>query len=520
MIKVKIKELISKKISGEWGKEPEGDAGVYVIRTANFTNEGRINYSNILKRDIELKKIQNKKLLLGDTIIEKSGGSPKQPVGRVVYFDIDDKETYLCNNFTSILRPDTSKVDPKFFFYRLYINHKRGLTLRYQNKTTGIINLKLDKYLEKSISIPERIEDQLRTATLLSRVEEVIVKRKESIRLLDELLKSTFWGIFRLKAPGKIPWKNSKLGNVADVVSGLTKGKKYIGKKTISVPYMRVANVQDGYLDLDDIKQITATPAEVERFRLKNEDILLTEGGDPDKLGRGAVWANNVPNCIYQNHIFRVRIKDSKIKPAYLSALIGSVYGKKYFIRAAKQTTGIATINSKQLKNFTVIIPPIKLQAKFVQIVEKVETMKSRYHTSLHELENLYGSLSQRAFREELDLSGIPVELSGKAEIDTKQEATLPELEVIPKDQKKDADKEHKQLADKLIQIIKKKFKTSFTFNDLWDNLIKEENSKSDNLSLYEEVKSLIFKWLAGKHPFLMQLFDENKKETVLKVTE
>jgi len=140
-----IQDLISAKISGEWGIDPVSDNFVKVLRTTNFSNEGRLNLSSVVEREIDEVKVQKKKLQYGDIIIEKSGGSPNQPVGRVVFFDIDDGNTYLCNNFTSILRP-CDKVFPRYLFYCLFALHLRKKTLAYQNKTTGIINLQECKY--------------------------------------------------------------------------------------------------------------------------------------------------------------------------------------------------------------------------------------------------------------------------------------------------------------------------------------------------------------------------------------
>ena len=175
---------------------------------------------------------------------------------------------------------------------------------------------------------------------------------------------------------------------------------------------MRVANVQDGHFILDEIKTIAVTETEIKRYLLKHGDVLLTEGGDPDKLGRGSVWEEQIENCIHQNHIFRVRVLNvKKLNPYYLSSLISSIYGKAYFLKAAKQTTGIASINSTQLKKFPLVLPPINLQNKFVAIVEKVGGLKTSYQKSLSELENLYGSLSQRAFKGELDLSKVPLDV-------------------------------------------------------------------------------------------------------------
>ena len=153
-------------------------------------------------------------------------------------------------------------------------------------------------------------------------------------------------------------WKEARLDQISEIVSGVTKGRKLVGKATVLVPYMRVANVQDGRILIDDVQKIEALESEIEKYRLKRGDILLTEGGDPDKLGRGAVWKGEIDPCIHQNHIFRVRTNKKIILPEYLSALIGSQRGKRYFFKAAKQTTGVASINKTQLSRLSGISSP------------------------------------------------------------------------------------------------------------------------------------------------------------------
>ena len=132
------------------------------------------------------------------------------------------------------------------------------------------------------------------------------------------------------------------------------------------------------------------------------DDLLLTEGGDPDKLGRGSLWHSELPLCIHQNHVFRVRLTEPRIDPVYLSWLISSQRGKTYFLRSAKQTTGIASINMTQLRAFPMLIPPIELQRRFAAIVESVEQQKSRQREHLAELDTLFASLQHRAFNGEL----------------------------------------------------------------------------------------------------------------------
>jgi len=260
-----------------------------------------------------------------------------------------------------------------------------------------------------AIPVPDVLDDQVRIAQVLSKVEGLITERKQHIRLLDDLLKSVFLEMFGYRDGTYDKWPSDKLFLHASIVSGVTKGKRYGSEELVEVPYMRVANVQDGHFVLDEVKTIAVSKKEMNQYRLQTGDLLLTEGGDPDKLGRGAVWQDQVPGCIHQNHIFRVRVNNEReLNPHYLSALVGSRYGKSYFLKCAKQTTGIASINSTQLKNFPTPIPPIELQEDFADIVEQVERLRPRYRKSLEDLELLYGAIAQLAFKGELDLSRVP----------------------------------------------------------------------------------------------------------------
>lgn len=180
------------------------------------------------------------------------------------------------------------------------------------------------------------------------------------------------FGDFNIELPFKI-WK---LDCIADIVSGITKGRKTKEKDLREVPYMAVSNVKDGYIDWTTIKTIMATEKEIEQYRIQPNDILMTEGGDPDKVGRGAL-INEVPeDCIHQNHIFRVRLNE-KVNPTYFEAYLQQPFTKRYFLKSAKQTTGIASINMTQLRNTPVIVPPIELQNQFADFV--VLTDKSKY---------------------------------------------------------------------------------------------------------------------------------------------
>ena len=163
-------------------------------------------------------------------------------------------------------------------------------------------------------------------------------------------------------------WERQPLAKVAEVRTGVAKGKKGL-IDPISVPYLRVANVQDGYIDTTEVKNIEIEKSQLERYSLKEGDVLMNEGGDFDKLGRGDVWDARIDPCLHQNHVFAVRVNRDVVEPYFLAALAGSNYGKTYFLGCSKRSTNLASINSTQLKELPVLIPPLCEQRKIAEIL-------------------------------------------------------------------------------------------------------------------------------------------------------
>lgn len=169
---------------------------------------------------------------------------------------------------------------------------------------------------------------------------------------------------------GWIPeeWVLCPLNAVAVVQAGIAKGKSNI-RKPVRLPYLRVANVQDGHVDLTEVKEITVAAAEVDRYKLQRGDVLFTEGGDFDKLGRGCVWSGQINPCLHQNHVFAVRCSPTKLLPYILASLASSPYGRRYFTLSSKQSTNLASINSSQLKAFPLPLPPFPEQKKIAEVL-------------------------------------------------------------------------------------------------------------------------------------------------------
>lgn len=229
-------------------------------------------------------------------------------------------------------------------------------------RATTADNFSIENLSRLLIPYPMLAEQQ-RIAAILDKADALRRKRNGVTRLAASIPQALFVHTFGNAETIAARWhKYLSLSDIAEISSGITKGRKQPIGPLRSVPYLAVANVQDHALDLSSVKSINASESEIEKLLLKNGDLVLTEGGDPDKLGRGTIWRDELPEAIHQNHIFRVRPTDPNVEANYLMHLIGSRYGKDYFLKAAKQTTGIASINKTQLSDFRVPLPPIDLQ--------------------------------------------------------------------------------------------------------------------------------------------------------------
>ncbi len=163
-------------------------------------------------------------------------------------------------------------------------------------------------------------------------------------------------------------WAWGMLGDIGEVVGGATVDKKRKPIAAVTVPYLRVANVQRGHLDLSEVKQIMVEKAAAEKLRLIPGDLLLNEGGDRDKIGRGWVWDGSVPGMIHQNHVFRVRLHDDAFNPFFVSHYANEM-GRRFFIEEGKQTTNLASISLTKISRLPVPVPP---PAEAAEILRRV----------------------------------------------------------------------------------------------------------------------------------------------------
>ena len=168
---------------------------------------------------------------------------------------------------------------------------------------------------------------------------------------------------------GEVPghWEKRRLKQVSVIQTGITIGPTYDEDGLIERPYLRVANVQSDHLDLSRITTIRVSPADIKRATLRVGDVLMTEGGDIDKLGRGCLWSGEIPDCLHQNHVFAVRPDPRHLKPEFLVALMGSFQVRTYFYITAKQTTNLAATNRTSLGNLPMWLPGVDEQQAILE---------------------------------------------------------------------------------------------------------------------------------------------------------
>lgn len=298
------------------------------------------------------------------------------------------------NQAVCFLLPDRTECLPKYLYYSLATKTAQLLAQRVGGAQPNISQ----KVIRDTELVLPPLAEQMCIVQLVEAADDMRCDAKRTHDWIEQSSDAIFRHCFGENFPHESNLQREALHQVAEVVSGVTKGRTLSGSEVRMVAYMRVANVQDGHIALDDVKTIEATDQEIAHYALQPDDILLTEGGDPDKLGRGAIWNGSITPCIHQNHIFRVRITTDELLPEYLSALFSSAYGKSYFLRMAKQTTGIASMNIGQLKQFPVVMAPRDKQIEFKRLQAQFDEIKARLAKQAATLEILFQTLLQRAF--------------------------------------------------------------------------------------------------------------------------
>lgn len=282
-----------------------------------------------------------------------------------------------------VLRPRAA-LDPRFLLYVTLSNP----WLEWANTTAYGAKMPRTSWeliADYRFSLPSRVE-QRRIADFLdaetARIDQLLSLRRQQESILEEQ-SSAFVSELLLpgiltsgKNSGSFPWLPQlpadrplvRLGFVCRLQNGVTvDAMRRASAEDVTLPYLRVANVQSGHVSLDAVSEITVSQSAAKRSTLQPGDVLMTEGGDLDKLGRGAVWRGEIPNCLHQNHIFALRPDGSRLNGDYLALMTQTVHGRCYFESTGSKTTNLASTNSSKILSFPLPLPSVELQRSLVR---------------------------------------------------------------------------------------------------------------------------------------------------------
>ncbi|NLF17503.1 MAG: hypothetical protein GX595_09615 [Lentisphaerae bacterium] len=376
------------------------------LRVANV-KDGHIDLRDVATTPASAAEVKSLALKRGDLLLTEGGDADK--LGRGAVWEGQLPEC-IHQNHIFRLRIDAARMEPAFVAFQVASPHGRAYFMGHAKQTTGIATINQRVLRDLPLMLPP-LAEQRRIAAMLNAQMAAVDQARAAAEARLEAVKALPAALLREVFPRDASdapdgWRTLPLGECGEVRSGVTLGRRIEGAGVRSVPYLRVANVKDGYLDLCDVAYTPATAEEIAALVLRRGDILLTEGGDADKLGRGTVWDDQLPGCIHQNHIFRVRISADSADPAFVALQAGAAYGKAYFLRHAKQTTGIATINQRVLKAFPLLMPPLLEQRRLAALLNAqmaaVEQARAAAEAELEAIKALPAALLRRAFSGEL----------------------------------------------------------------------------------------------------------------------
>lgn len=371
--------MLAYTIGGTWGKVPgAGDLDVRVVRVTELKAWGRLDTSTAALRSVTNREFESRRLQPGDLLLEKSGGGPKAPVGRVGLVQ-SSEGPMVCANFMQLMRPDPRMVDPRFL--HLYLNHfhARGGTASMQTASTNIRNIKASEYVQVPIPTPP-LREQRRIVEILeehlSRIGGADAELARAQSRSDALLLTALRAHAEVLRLAGVPF--ARIGDVADTNLGkMLDAKKAHGDPT---PYLANINVRWGRFDLENLKAVPLTAEERSRLTMRPGDVIVCEGGEP---GRCAVWDLENSGIAYQKALHRVRVRDTRqLKPEYLALMLReSVQSGR--VDGLFTGTTIKHLPQQKLRMIEVPVPEHSVQESALEHLAAVVASRERLAVAL-----------------------------------------------------------------------------------------------------------------------------------------
>lgn len=353
-----LRTLIVKSFPGEWGVDDNDGSGVKVIRTTNITNEDKLELSEVVVRSIAQPKLDKKKLVKGDILLERSGGTKDYPVGRVAYFESED--IYVVNNFTQTLRC-TNRVESKYLFYFLFFYYKLNkMKIRSMgNQTTGIQNLNMDEYMQIPVIIPP------------------IEAQKQFLHIVEQADKSKFIGFKSQFIEMSGDWGRHKLDSFIDIVRGVSYKPTDVvdSNNPCATGILRANNISDGELNTVEMVYVNnERVSEIQKLRPK-DIVMCASSGSQYLVGKAAINKHLHSNYAHGAFCLLIRCKEL-LMPEFLNLYLQT---DDYRGQIEEKSCGSNILNIKQsdITSLIIPIPNFAVQQNFVTILKQAD--KSKY---------------------------------------------------------------------------------------------------------------------------------------------
>ncbi len=391
-----LKSLITEHFAGNWGDD-EGEQAVSVLRSTNFTNDRQLDFSDIARRYFPKLQADQFGLLKGDLLVERSGGGPEQPVGRIGFIESDMPGTTV-SNFVQVLRPDAEKVDASFLGWALFELQRTGIVERVQQQSTQMRNLNWRDYQRLLLPWP-KLEEQRRIAAIIKTLDSALDAAKQRVAATKAAMTSL---VTRLmfdvaEVNGHLPFKYASIPNGWSLqkVGKLTTVRQ-LGTNDVAdhgashTPILKMADLSFGELSLDGVEYVLEHKAQaLTDYLLKDKDFLFNTRNTPELVGKSAVWRCERERCLFNNNILRMRFDEAIALPEFVNLEFASWRGRRRLRALATGTTSVAAIYWQDLARVWIALPDVATQRASVEHVATARTACKAAQAGVEALQDL-----------------------------------------------------------------------------------------------------------------------------------
>jgi restriction endonuclease S subunit len=367
--------------------------GVLHLRPFSVTEDGRLVTSDAPRIPHSVVPLNKMRFEVGDILFNNTNSVELVGKSAVVSTGL---EASFSNHMTRV-RIDRRRAEPGYV--QAFLRYLYGRRFFQDRATRWVSQAAFGNSQLKALEVPlPPLNEQRRIVGLLDRAAQIRRHADAARAKARAIIPALFLDTFGDPATNQKGWHVGVLGKYADVQGGVQVSAKR-ANLPVELPYLRVANVMRGTLSLSEIKTIRVTPAEAQRTKLVRGDVLVVEGhGNPNEIGRAAIWDDSIPDCIHQNHLIRARPDRGWLMPEYLETFLNSDVGRRILIQNGKTTSGLNTISTRNVKDVRIPLPPMSLQDAFAGHVQRLESLVCHLDAAAAKAEAIAAGLSAEAF--------------------------------------------------------------------------------------------------------------------------